>query len=213
MSIQVLVAYSKEESELANQLITPITNAGYDVWHRDSVLVGDSFTEEASKALEKHGPVVLCGTARAVGSKWAKRIVNAARELNKKVFIIQMEDEADVESLAFGEKIAHYWEDSKKATQDLIKAIRINYSSKPENELLVSRAFELESRYINIALNNYDIIDLTNLPVSTKDIYTKRIELRQLYVPLRLKYEIASNHDVYDSQSMALVFNKAERTN
>lgn len=77
---QVLIAHAKGEEEFAEQLAEPIREAGYEVAHRGTVMVGESFTEEASKALGTGGPVVLCGTIKALGTRWARQIVNAARQ-------------------------------------------------------------------------------------------------------------------------------------
>ena len=45
-------------------------------------------------------------------------------------------------------------------------------------------------RYRELALESYDIIDLANLPESDRHIATKKLALRRLYVPLRVKVEV-----------------------
>ena len=98
MTVKVLIAHAKGEQELAEQLAEPIRAAGYAVAHEGTVLVGESVVAEASKLLSEGVPVVLCGTVRAVGTKWARQVVNAARLNNRgvKIFIVQMEgEEAD----------------------------------------------------------------------------------------------------------------------
>jgi hypothetical protein len=127
---QVYIAHHPQEENLAEELATPIREAGYEVVHRGTVMVGDSFTEEVSKVLSAGGAVVLCGTSRALGTRWAKRIINAAREnthQQTRVFCLQMEEDADVESLAFDECIARYWQNPTKAVQDLIAALKKHY--------------------------------------------------------------------------------------
>ncbi len=77
---QVYIAHANGEEDLAEELATPIREAGYEVIHRGTVMVGQSFTEEVSKVLSAVGAVVLCATSRALGTRWASQIVNAARQ-------------------------------------------------------------------------------------------------------------------------------------
>src|SRR5919202_3946151 len=116
---QVLIAHAKGEEEFAEQLAEPIREAGYEVAHRGTVMVGESFTEEASKVLSTGGPVVLCGTIKALGTKWARLIVNAARQTYRtRIFCVHMEEDADVEVLTFDECVAQHWQNPTKAMQD-----------------------------------------------------------------------------------------------
>lgn len=140
MTVKVLIAHAKGESELAEQLAEPITTAGYEVHHGNTVMVGESEVAEACKLLGEGVPVVLCGTARAVGSKWARQLANAARALPEtRLFIVQMEDDADLEVLAYGEKIAHHWQDPSKAMQDLLAALRKHFPLEPDRNDASSR--------------------------------------------------------------------------
>src|SRR6516164_7570008 len=102
MVIQVLIAHAKGEENYAEQLARPIREAGYDVVHYGTVMVGESLVEEASRVLMASGAVVLCGTVKAVGTPWARRFVNAARANNRgaKIFPVSMEEDADLEQLA-----------------------------------------------------------------------------------------------------------------
>jgi methylmalonyl-CoA mutase cobalamin-binding subunit len=68
---KVLIAHAKGEEHLAELLSEPLRSAGYEVAHQGTVLVGESVVEEASKVLSLRGPVVLCGTVKAVGTGWA----------------------------------------------------------------------------------------------------------------------------------------------
>ncbi len=80
MTWKVLIAHAKNEEEVAEKLAGPIRDAGYEVAHRGTVLVGESFTEGASKVLRSGGPVVLCGTVNAMGTGLAYQLVNAAQK-------------------------------------------------------------------------------------------------------------------------------------
>jgi hypothetical protein len=69
-------------------------------------------------------PIILCATARAVGSSWSHRIINAAHEGGLgRVFVVQMERQAYLEQLSLGGKIARYCDDPAQAIQELLEAL------------------------------------------------------------------------------------------
>src|SRR5436309_423646 len=111
MTQQVLIAHAPGDETLAEKLAEPVRRAGYDVLHIGTVLVGESVVEEYSRALQYGNPVVLCGTIQACGTRWAGRVVGAARAAHAgvRVFPVQMEPDADVERLALDDTIARYW--------------------------------------------------------------------------------------------------------
>ena len=109
MGWKVLIAHEASEEAQAELLAEPIRRAGYEVVHRGTVGVGDSIELETTLALQSGGPVVLCGTQRAVGSRWAWQLVDAARATagQQRIFVVQMERDAFVEPLARGGAVAH----------------------------------------------------------------------------------------------------------
>jgi Putative ATP-dependent DNA helicase recG C-terminal len=136
----VYVVCAEDEEELAGNLAEPLKEAGYEVAHNGTIAIGGSRIGEAEKAVASGAPIVLCATARAIGSAWAHRIVNAAHSGGVvRVFVIQMERQAYVEQLALDGKIARYCDDPAQAIKDLIQALAKNYppnmpSVRPEGE-------------------------------------------------------------------------------
>jgi len=131
--LQILIAHAPGEEGLADNLAEPLRQAGYSVAHRGTVLVGESVVEEASKALSLGGPVVLCGTVKAMGTEWSHRIMNSARQYaDVRVFVVQMEEAAYVKPLAFDEAILRYWQDPSKAIGELLTAIQNHYPPPPD---------------------------------------------------------------------------------
>lgn len=188
---RVLIAHAPREEACAEELAGPLRDAGFEVAHRGTVLVGDSISGETSRILGEGGPVVLCGTIRALGTRWARTVVNAARGTHDcKVFCVKMEEEADVESVAFDEQVAEYWRDPAKAMEALVTALRRAYPADAEAARLVGEA-AAEARYRRLALESYDIVDLANLPESDRHIAARKLELRRLYVPLHVQVELA----------------------
>jgi AAA ATPase domain len=133
MARPLVIAHAKGEDDLAERLAAPLREAGYAVVHQGTVLVGGSVLEEVSKVLQAGAPVVLCGTIKAVGTQWARQVVNAAHGYGPgRVFAVQMEEEAYVEPLAFDTVVASYWQDPGKAIGDLLTALRKQYPPEPD---------------------------------------------------------------------------------
>jgi hypothetical protein len=196
MTTQVLIVHDKNEEHLAEKLAEPLRDAGYQVVHQGTIMVGQSREEEVSKVLGTGAPLVLCGTVRAVGTQGARRVINAARQYSGvRVFIVQMEEEADVNSLAYDEIVALYWQDSVKAIRDLVASLQKYYPSHPASDKTLFN-FDIERRYRELTLKACDIIDLVNLPENDRDIVTKRLELRRLYVALRVQVEVPFGSEV-----------------
>jgi hypothetical protein len=55
-------------------------------------------------------------------------------------------------------------------------------------------------RYRELALESCDIIDLANLPESDRHVATRKLELRRLYVPLRVKVEITGRQEPQEAE-------------
>jgi hypothetical protein len=211
MAWQILIAHAAGEEEFAELLAAPLRQVGYDVVHRGTVMVGQSVIQEASKLLEAGSPVVLCGTVKALGTGWAHRIVNAARQHpSVRVFAVQMEEDAYVQQLSFDDSVAMYWCDPEKATQDLVASLQRYY---PVGDTLLpsAQSTDAEQRYRELALESCDIIDLANLPESDRHIATRKLELRRLYVPLRVRVEVPSGSEIDDARIEALTRARSAR--
>ncbi|MDQ3224525.1 MAG: hypothetical protein M3Q75_13815 [Gemmatimonadota bacterium] len=125
----IYIVCAEGDEELAEEkLAEPLHKAGYEVTHAGTVMVGESLFGEAQRALELGSPIVLCATTKAVGSKGARLIVNAGYAGGLiRVFVVQMEEQADVEYMAMKAKIAEYWKDPAKALRDLLNALKKHF--------------------------------------------------------------------------------------
>ncbi len=108
----VLIAHDPEDLEKAKRLAEPIEAAGYDVFHYDLVLVGDSWSGEVSRIMARRGPVVICGTRISAGSSEVEKFVRAAQADSTvpRVFAARMEKKANVEGLSLGTVCAECWD-------------------------------------------------------------------------------------------------------
>src|ERR1700742_300393 len=124
MPVVVLIANAEGDEAMAEKLAQPLRSAGYSVKFRDTAEVGESITEHVSMALSADGPVVLCGTVRAAGTRWAHAVVNAARPFaGKRVFAVRMERDAYLEHLAPDMVVADYSKDPNDAIKRLLAAL------------------------------------------------------------------------------------------
>jgi hypothetical protein len=127
------IACAEGEETLAEEIAKPLREAGYDVTHGGTVLVGESIVGEASRILAAGSAVVLCATRRAVGSEWAHKVVNAGHASDSvRVFVVQMEKGVYVDQLALRSKVACYVDDPEQAVRELIAALAKHYPPQKE---------------------------------------------------------------------------------
>jgi tetratricopeptide (TPR) repeat protein len=143
MTWQALIAHAPGEEQLAEEIARHLADAGYAASYRGAVLVGESFTEEASKALSAGGPVILCATINAMGTGWAHLLVNSAfAQANKKrIFALRIEKLAYLDHILADTAVVEYWQDPVQGIQDLLKALRKHFPLEPE----VSAATPIET--------------------------------------------------------------------
>ncbi|HWO25738.1 MAG TPA: ATP-binding protein [Kofleriaceae bacterium] len=130
MAWKVVIAHAEGEEHHAERLAGVLSEEGYEVAHRGTVLVGESFTEEASKALTLGGPVVVCGTIKAAGTRWARTIVRSVESGHAgrvRIFPVRLEAEADLEALAGNVKVADCHRDFRAGINELLVTLRQHY--------------------------------------------------------------------------------------
>lgn len=189
MPHRILLAHAPEEEDVATEVAAKLGDAGFEVSHRGTVMVGASVTEEASKLLQAGVPLVLCGTIKAAGTGWANRLVHAARQRpDGKIFALKMEEEAYLDGLLLDAVPAAYWQDAIKAMDDLVVALKAHLG--PAASVAgADVAVSAELRYRELALESCDIIDLASLPEDDRHLAQRQLELRRLYVALRVRIE------------------------
>jgi HEAT repeat protein len=207
----VLIAHADGEEAVAALIADPLQRAGYDVVHRGTLVVGDSLAEEASAILAEGGPLVVCGTVRAMGTGWAHRLVDAARGHPRCLVLpVRMEAGAYLESVSWGAVVAEYCQDPERAARELCAALSKRF---PNDVATGARTVEadLEERYRSLLLANYDIYDLSGLPQWDQSVTASRLELRKLYVPLRVTVESSPDTELDHERLAALQFEREQQ--
>ncbi|WP_324787667.1 HEAT repeat domain-containing protein [Streptomyces sp. H51] len=195
--VQILIAHADGEEALATEIAEPLEAAGYEVLHHGTLLVGEGLVEKASQAISAGSPVVLCGTVKAAGTRWAALLVAAARRQGGRIFALQVERDAYLEPLALDGKIAPYWQDRHGAMAELVEALSEFYPARKQTGT-GRKLNHLEQRYRELALETCDIVDLANFPIGDRELITRNLLLRSLYVSLRVSVDIPPSIDPQD---------------
>ncbi|WP_051772729.1 tetratricopeptide repeat protein [Saccharothrix sp. NRRL B-16314] len=131
---RVYIACAEGEDHLAERLASPLKAAGYDVLHDGQVMVGESLVGEAARAVAGGYPIVLCATARAAGSRWTQKIVNAGHTGDRtRLFVVIMDEHATVDHLALRAKVARYHLDPDAAVRELLAALAKHFPARPSS--------------------------------------------------------------------------------
>jgi len=196
--VQILLAHADGDEAVAAEVAKPLEDAGYEVVHHGSLFVGDSLMQKASQAIAQGSPVVLCGTVRAIGTGWANFLVNAARRHQEaRIFALQMEENAYLDFLTLDGRIARYWQDPARAVTELLAALSEYYPTrKPAGA--EQRLDQLEQRYRELTLETCDIVDLANFPIGDRELITRDLLLRSLYVSLRVTVDVPPGMEAHD---------------
>ncbi|WP_181387087.1 HEAT repeat domain-containing protein [Streptomyces sp. Act143] len=196
--VRILIAHADGDEALAAEIAAPLEKAGYEVLHHGSLFVGDSLMQQASQAIAQGSPVILCGTVTAIGTGWANFLVNAARRHGEaRIFALQMEKNAYLDFLTLDGRIARYWQDPARAMNELMEALSEYYPTRRPAGA-DPRLDQLEQRYRELTLETCDIVDLANLPIGDRDLITRDLQLRSLYVSLRVTVDIPPGIDPHD---------------
>ena len=119
-----------------------------------------------------------------------------------RIFPVQIDRECDITTLAFDGRVAEYWRDPALATAELLESLQ-KYYPLADTESPSLFTVDAERRYRDLALQSCDIIDLANLS-GDRHVATRQLELRRLYVPLRIRVEASGQADVADEQIEAI---------
>jgi len=198
----VYVVCAENEEALAERLAGPLRTAGYEVAHNGTIAVGESRLGEAEKALASGSPIVLCATAKAIGSAWAHQIINAAQgRVPTRVFVVQMERQAYVEPLALGGKIARYCDDPAQAIDELVRALARNFPPAQPASGQHHEATTALSRHFLDQLTESTAVDIEALTQFRAEF---REEIAERYPPTVTAWEFLSRESLWTDGRLTL---------
>lgn len=208
MSRQVVyIVCAEGEEALAEQLANPLTDAGYVVAHNGTIAIGESRLNEAEKAVSSGAPIILCATARAIGSGWSHRIVSAAQSSSvERVFVVQMERQAYVGLLALDGRTARYCDDPKQAIDELLESLARNFPPVLHPDLragpkLISREVIDPDRQFLDQVTELTIFDINALDQFRAEL---RAEVSVRYPPTMTAWDFLSQESLWIDGKLTL---------
>jgi hypothetical protein len=130
MTASILIAHDSDDQASVDVVADAVRAAGYEVAHNGTVMVGESFTEEASKVLTNGGAVIVCATVKALGRGWIHHLTCAARAHRAgriRVFCLKMEQDAYIRQISADEVVGEYWQDPYEAMGQLVASLKKNF--------------------------------------------------------------------------------------
>jgi HEAT repeat protein len=189
MSWTVLLATAPGEDLLADHVAAPLRAAGYTAWHQPTVLAGDALVPEAVQALSGGGPVVLCGTVTAMGTRFARRLVQASRAVNRsvRVFPLLMSEDIDVDDALFSPPAIDYWRGPDTAMRDLLAVLTLHFPLTLLPDAATGSGWDpIRAAYLADVERRYRRLELAALTPEELDEHTP-ILLRQVFVPQHVR--------------------------
>jgi len=95
-----------------------------------------------------------------------------------------------------GKKTRAKVEEQHEETRQMVPEVVMELVRQQTKQFTPKQKQRAEDRYRELALESCDIIDLINLPEGDRHMATKQLELRRLYVPLRVKVEFTANREL-----------------
>lgn len=144
MRTRVLILHAAgEEASRIEWLEQRLRDAGYDVAHRGTVLVGESVVGATDRELFNEGPVLLFGTIATAGSASVKRFIQAARNVAAKirVFPLRLDADADLEHLVQSDiQVADGSKDREAGFLALLESLKTHFppGTPPERQDLLA---------------------------------------------------------------------------
>src|SRR5436190_1526828 len=77
--MKVFVSYSADDGEVAKEVVSRLTKAGFNVWDpSDSLYPGDNWPLEIGKALQNSDAMVVLISPKSMKSDWVRREIDYA---------------------------------------------------------------------------------------------------------------------------------------
>ena len=102
MEYDVFISYSRKDTQIVDQFVRSLTDAGYRVWiDRDGISSGDQFTKIIPKAIKSSAIVIFFSSANSNSSKWTVMEIGYALKKEKTIIPIRLDDTEYEDSIDF----------------------------------------------------------------------------------------------------------------
>lgn len=102
MEYDIFISYSRKDSEIVDQFVSRLTDAGYNVWiDRDGIYSGDQFKAIIVKAIKSSSLVVFVSSANSNASDWTVKEISYALKKGKTIIPVKLDDAEYDDSIDF----------------------------------------------------------------------------------------------------------------
>lgn len=140
MEYDIFISYSRKDSEIVNQFVQQLTDAGYSVWiDREGIYSGDQFATKIVEAIESSDILLFFSSVNSNASEWTVREIYYALSEHKTIIPIKI-DEAKYDkrialNLILIDFIQYQQNDFSSAAERLIASVAKHLGeSEPESD-------------------------------------------------------------------------------
>jgi tetratricopeptide (TPR) repeat protein len=102
MEYDIFISYSRKDSDIVNQFVNSLTDAGYRVWiDREGIMSGDQFKAIIVRAIKNSSIVLFFSSANSNASKWTVKEISYALKKDKTIVPVKLDETEYDDSIDF----------------------------------------------------------------------------------------------------------------
>ena len=128
MEYDIFISYSRADTQIVDQFVAKLTDAGYRVWiDREGIDGGDEFKTKIVRAIKGSALVVFFSSAKSNASKWTVKEISYSLKKEKPIVPVKLDETEYAESIDFDlidiDFIQYHSNRPTSATERLLKSI------------------------------------------------------------------------------------------
>ena len=128
MEYDIFISYSRADTQIVDQFVTKLTDAGYRVWiDREGIIGGDQFKAKIVRAIKGSALVVFFSSAKSNASKWTVKEISYSLKKEKPIIPVKLDETEYAESIDFDlidiDFIQYHSNRPTSATERLLKSV------------------------------------------------------------------------------------------
>ena len=133
MEYDIFISYSRADTQIVDQFVTKLTDAGYRVWiDREGIIGGEQFKIKIVRAIKSSALVVFFSSARSTASQWIIKEISYSTKKEKIIIPVKLDETEYAESIGFDlidiDFIQYQPNHPASTIERLIKSISIHIS-------------------------------------------------------------------------------------
>ena len=128
MEYDIFISYSRADTQIVDQFVSKLTDAGYRVWiDREGIDGGDEFKTKIVRAIKGSALVVFFSSANSNASKWTVKEISYSLKKEKTIVPVKLDETEYAESIDFDlidiDFIQYHSNRPTSATERLLKSV------------------------------------------------------------------------------------------